>query len=114
MQTIYIYLGVAALVGLAIGVIVNYVHGSISGALALNSVPEPPPGRTVKQYREAKRKQKARVEAAHASPVMLSPANISPTQLSPSYLSMSDGARVSRRSKGLLSQTIMEEMDSDY
>lgn len=90
--------------GLTGGLLINYIYRFLRGILRLDSGSQPT-GRTAKQYRKEKRKQKARAEA----PLMSS------GNLSPSYLSMSDGVRKGNRAaKGLISQTIMEEMDSDY
>lgn len=103
MQTLYIYLGIAALVGITLGLLISLIAGSLNKILGLE--PEStPPGRTAKQYREARRKQRVKAEA----PLM------SPGYISPGYLSLSDGMRKGNRGKGLISQTIMEEVDSDY
>ncbi|GAB7362393.1 hypothetical protein MBLNU230_g2717t1 [Neophaeotheca triangularis] len=100
-ETLYIYLGVAALCGLCGGLIVSYMYSMLDNALGLRSeqlVERKPTGRTAKQYRQAKRKEKVKQE---------------PAMLSPGSLSLSDGFG-SGRSHGLLNQTIMEEMDSDF
>lgn len=102
-------MGVAALVGSALGLLIFVLFDSLSSILGLKSstapVEESSAGRTAKQYREEKRKQKAKAEA----PLM------SPGPASPGYLSLSDGMRKGNRvGRGLISQTIMEEMDSDY
>ncbi|KAK4543153.1 hypothetical protein LTR36_005931 [Oleoguttula mirabilis] len=107
-ETLYIYLGVAAIAGLTVGLAVSYAYGSLSSLLRLGSEPESAPGRTAKEYRVAKRTEKAKLEA----PLMTAGAH-SPAAVSPSHMSMSDSARKARRSKGLLNQTIME-VDSDY
>jgi hypothetical protein len=101
-QTLYIYLGIAALIGVGLGFVVSFIYDFLRKPLGLDELP-PPQNRTAKQYRTDKRKRKAKAEA----PLMTA------GYLSPSHLSMSDGTR-RRRNKGLLSQTIMEEMDSDY
>lgn len=102
-QTLYIYLGIAAIVGIALGVFVSFVYNLLRKPLGLDQEPQPP-GRTAKEYRIEQRKRKAKAEA----PL------VTAGYLSPSYLSMSDGMRKGNRGKGLLSQTIMEEVDSDY
>jgi hypothetical protein len=89
-------------VGIALGLLLAFIYGSLQGPLGLDSQPEPR-GRTAKEYRQEKRKRKAKAEV----PLM------SPTYLSPAQLSQSDSGRKSRRSKGLISSTIMEEVDSD-
>lgn len=101
-QTLYIYLGIAALVGVGLGLLVSFVYEFLRKPLGLDESSSSQ-SRTAKQYRTDKRKRKAKA----AAPLMTA------GYLSPSHLSMSDGARM-RRNKGLLSQTIMEEMDSDY
>ncbi len=103
-QTLYIYLGIAALVGVAIGLAQRYLYGRISRLLRLDSKPKASaPTRTAKEYREAKRKEQAKAEA----PL------ISAGSLPPSYLSTSESTRKGRSSRGLLGQTIMEEMESE-
>ena len=108
-QTLYVYLGIAALVGGALGLLIYLLFNSLSDILGLRSSPttadDASTGRTAKQYREERRKQKAKAEA----PLM------SPGYHSPGYGSLSDGMRKGNRvGKGLISQTIMEEMESDY
>lgn len=101
-QTLYIYLGIAALVGIGLGLLVSFVYNALRKPLGLDESPQPK-GRTAKQYRTEKRKRKTKAEA----PL------ITAGYLSPSHLSTSEGARRARN-KGLISQTILEEMDSDY
>ncbi|KAK0265135.1 hypothetical protein LTR91_008314 [Friedmanniomyces endolithicus] len=103
-ETLYIYLGIAALVGIAIGLAQHYLYSRLSKLLRLDSKPKAsPPARTAKEYREAKRKEQAKAEA----PL------ISAGSLPPSYASTSESARKVRSSRGLLGQTIMEEMESE-
>ncbi len=102
-QTLYIYLGIGALVGGALGLLLAFVSGSLQGPLGLNSKPEDS-GRTAKQYRQDKRKKKA----TSGTPFL------SPGYSSPNQISMSDSSRRSSRGKGVIGQTIMEELDSDY
>lgn len=97
-------MGVAALVGILIGLGVSYLYRKFHTLLRLDSAPEPgrKSARTAKEYREAKAKQKAKVE----SPLH-----------SPGYGSLSDGLGINNRrrnGRGILAQTIMEEGDSDY
>ncbi|KAK3673649.1 hypothetical protein LTR78_006554 [Recurvomyces mirabilis] len=110
LETLYIYLGVAAVVGLAIGAVMRYLYGSLSGVLHLDT----PPARSAKEYRQAKRREKEKTAASFYPPLHASPQSTSPTQPSQAYYSTSDAALKSRHGKGLLNQTIMEEMDSDY
>lgn len=107
-QTIYIYLGVAAIVGILGGLMMRGTYSTLKSVLQLDAHPEPKL-RSAKQYREEKRKQKVKVEV----PPLLSPGHLSPGPLSPSYLSMSDSARKGKH-RGLLAQTILEEEDSDF
>ncbi|KAK0285688.1 hypothetical protein LTR35_005028 [Friedmanniomyces endolithicus] len=103
-ETLYIYLGIAALVGVAIGLAQRYLYGRLSRLLRLDSKPKvSPPARTAKEYREAKRREQAKAEA----PL------ISAGSRPPSYLSTPESARNGRSSRGLLGQTIMEEMESE-
>lgn len=119
-QTIYIYLGVAALVGLAFGLLHYHLSRWLGTSLGLAAVPEKS-GRTAKQYREAKRRQKLRDSAPLMSaggptfrPTVSADA-ISPNGVPMSYVSLSEGSRgKARHGRGLLTQTIMEEVDSDY
>nr|POE65281.1 hypothetical protein CFP56_34948 [Quercus suber] len=108
-QTVYIYLGVAALTGITAGLAVSYVYRSLHSTLRLGAERSPRPTRTAKEYREAKRKQQTKAE----SPLM-SPSTLSPRHRSPDHLSLSDGMRRGQRARGLLNQTIMEEVDSDF
>ncbi|KAF2171106.1 hypothetical protein M409DRAFT_64062 [Zasmidium cellare ATCC 36951] len=108
LETIYIYLGVAAIVGLLGGLFMRGIYNTVKSILHLDARPEPKL-RSAKQYREEKRKQKMKVEL----PPLLSPGHLSPGPLSPGYLSLSDSARKGKQ-KGLLAQTIMEEEDSDF
>ncbi|KAK5121995.1 hypothetical protein LTR85_004567 [Meristemomyces frigidus] len=107
-ETLYIYLGIAAIVGLVVGLVVSYAYGSISSLLRVDSEPNPPSVLTAKEYRAVKNTERAKLEA----PVMSS-GPLSPGGVSPSYTSVSDSTRGGRRNKGLLNQTIME-VDSDY
>ena len=88
---------------MALGLLVSFTYDLLRKPLGLDHDPAAP-RRTAKQYREDKCKRKAKAEA----PV------ITAGYLSPSYLSLSDGVRKGNRGKALISQTIMEEMDSDY
>jgi len=113
-ETIYIYLGIAALVGITIGLILRFLYGTLSRMLRLDRQPEAPPARTAKEYREAKLKEQTKAEAPLISSGPVLQNGSSPTQLSPSYQIMSDSTRKTKRSRGLLNQTIAEEMESDY
>jgi len=92
-------------VGIAIGLAQHYLYSRLSKLLRLDSKPKAsPPARTAKEYREAKRKEQAKAEAPLISAGSLPPS---------SYLSTSESARKVRSSRGLLGQTIMEEMESE-
>ncbi|KAK5111220.1 hypothetical protein LTR62_005248 [Meristemomyces frigidus] len=107
--TLYIYLGIAALIGLGIGLAMRYLYQSLTGALHLDRTTQLPPARSAKEYREAKLWKKEQAFAPN-----LTSATHSPGQLSSAYFSTSDGMSKTRRGKGLLDQTITEEMESDY
>ncbi|EMC97079.1 hypothetical protein BAUCODRAFT_121596 [Baudoinia panamericana UAMH 10762] len=114
LETIYIYLGVAAIVGALVGLALSYTYGSISTALHLDAKSGPARLRTARQYREANRKRREKAEVPLIPPAPSSPVTMSSGQPSPAHLSLSDSARKTRRGKGLLNQTIIEELDSEY
>lgn len=114
MQTLYIYLGVAAIVGIFFGMAMAYVYGSLASVFLLDSAAETPSLRTAKEYRESRRKQKPTVDVRLMSPTLPLSPNGSGGTRSPVHLSLPDGTRTKgRRSKGFLDQAIMEE-DSDF
>lgn len=86
----------------------SYAYGALQAVLGLESDPKQPT-RTAKEYRETKRKQQIKAEAP-----LMSSGVLSPRPQSPDHLLSSDGLRNGRRSRGLLNQTIMEEIDSDF
>nr|POE56793.1 hypothetical protein CFP56_33765 [Quercus suber] len=108
-ETVYIYLGVAALTGIAVGLLVSFIYRSLHSTLRLDTERSVKPTRTAKEYREGKRKQQIKAESSVMSPSVLSPRHLSPDQLS-----LSDGVRRGQRARGLLNQTIMEEIDSEF
>ncbi|KAI9714903.1 MAG: hypothetical protein M1820_000192 [Bogoriella megaspora] len=99
-ETLYIYLGVASLVGLVTGVTVYVILQLISSVFGLYAEEEKSelPKRTVASYRAARRKKKL--------------GNVRDSIMSPVYLSRSE--KESNTHLGLLSQTILEEDDSDF
>jgi hypothetical protein len=104
-QTIWIYLGIAGLIGLATGAVLHLTFNLISSTLRIDSVAEAERkarfnGRTPAQFRAARRKKHAALESQ------------SPDY--PSTPTMVNKGFGSRRQRGLLSQTIMEEQDSDF
>ncbi|KAK5722555.1 hypothetical protein LTR15_005786 [Elasticomyces elasticus] len=109
-ETVYIYLGIAALVGITIGLAQLYLYNLLIRLLRLDTKPVPQRTRTAREYREAKRKEQEKADAPLISSGLLSMNETSPNQLSPAYSTQSDTARRMKRSKGLLNQTIAEEM----
>ncbi|KAF2238671.1 hypothetical protein EV356DRAFT_573248 [Viridothelium virens] len=99
-ETLYIYVGVASLVGIVTGCLVYGVLQILSSVLRLSSDELEPevPKRTVASYRAARRKRKGK--------------NSKDALMSPVYLSRSE--KESNTQLGLLSQTILEEDDSDF
>ncbi|KAF2114911.1 hypothetical protein BDV96DRAFT_646778 [Lophiotrema nucula] len=96
-ETIYIYLGIAGLIGCLTGGILHLTFNTLSSALNIDSPAGPKartPGRTAAQYRMERRKKKGTETLDQSS--------------SPSVL------RAGPRQRGLLAQTIIEEEDSDF
>jgi len=97
-ETIYIYLGVAGLIGFVAGGFVHLCFNFLSSALHIDStvgdIQEK--GRTAASYRAARRKKKMQSLDY---------------PLSPRLLKTEEAAQPQR---GLLSQTIIEEEDSDF
>ncbi|KXT10769.1 hypothetical protein AC579_2318 [Pseudocercospora musae] len=108
-ETLYIYLGVAAIVGLLAGVIVAAVYSILYNFFHLDTPPEPVSLRTAKEYRQEKQKQK--LDSAQSS--LSSPRLLSPAALSSGYASLSDVARKGSK-RSLLATAIMEEEDPDF
>jgi hypothetical protein len=100
LQTLYIYLGTAALIGCLTGAVIFIIFKLISSSLNLDSAIVPQPQdreRTTAEFRAARRekKQDATDFSLASTPVVVK--------------------RVpGSRKKGLLSQAIMEEEDSDF
>ena len=114
MQTLYIYVGIAAIVGLVIGLAVKYIYGSLTSILRLDPEPARPISRSAREYREAKQAKKAKAEAPLMSSGSALLENALPNPVFAGHLSTSDGGMsTGRRSKGLQTQIIMEEV-SDY
>lgn len=95
-QTVYIYLGIAGLVGLATGGVLHYSASFLNSLLRLESTGADSEGRTAASYR--KEKQKKRM-AGVASPL--------------SFDALSRGTSPPYR-RGRLPQTILEEEDSEF
>ncbi|KAF2484746.1 hypothetical protein BDY17DRAFT_309912 [Neohortaea acidophila] len=102
-ETLYIYLSVAAFIGIVGGLVISLLYGSLQGALGLDQQ-QNPPGRTIKQYRKEKQEKKAGSDSAFLSP---------PHDISSGHVSLSDGLRKPRKGNSLSAQTIMEEVDSE-
>lgn len=114
MKTLYIYLGVAAIVGILSGIAMAYIYGSLASIFLHDSNAEKLFPQTAKEYQESRRRQKPTVEVPLMSSAPPLSIHGSGGTTSSSYFSMSDGSRSkSRRSKGFLDQVIMEE-DSDF
>jgi len=136
-ETLYIYFGVAAIVGLSAGLMGRTVFGLLRSVLQLD-VESPKPatsGRTLKDWREAKQhrheqqllEQQQQAAAAQSD---LIPATLAagpravppPSSLLaiPGYVnaasknSQTPPATLQQPQRNLLAQTIMEEEDSDF
>jgi hypothetical protein len=99
-QTVYIYLGTAAVIGCVTGVVMFAVFKLVSSSLNIDSAIVPQPqdrSRTTAEFRAARREKK------EESMDFVTP----PT---PAVLKKVPGSR----RKGLLSQAIIEEEDSDF
>ncbi|KAI6805747.1 hypothetical protein KC367_g6641 [Hortaea werneckii] len=129
LETVYIYLGTAALVGLTIGLIISLIYGSLSNMIGSNAAPAAAAAaqsrlRSAREYRETKKRKKQSRLLADEAPAILSPVPASsPVRaaqrdyFSAGYgggVGMGDHVRRSRRFHGLLDQTIMEATDSDF
>ncbi|OAL02731.1 hypothetical protein IQ06DRAFT_217203 [Phaeosphaeriaceae sp. SRC1lsM3a] len=99
-ETLYIYLGTAALIGCVTGVVIFIVFKFISSSLAIDSslVPQPRErARTTAEFQAARREKKERsLDSSQAS--------------TPVVLKKVPGPR----HRGLLAQAIIEEEDSDF
>lgn len=99
-QTLYVYLGTAGLIGCITGAILFLTFKLLSSSLDLDAAIVPQKrshGRTTAQYRTARRvKKEASLDSSPAS--------------TPIVLKKVSG----QRRRGLLSQAIIEEEDSDF
>lgn len=101
----YIYLGIAALIGAAGGLIISLISGGLQSLLGLDAKDESG-GRTLKDHRKARRKRNA------SSDVSLPSAT---SDFAQALFGVKSGARRSKRSgKPSKPPTILEELDSDY
>ncbi|KAH5436307.1 hypothetical protein HBI47_074490 [Parastagonospora nodorum] len=99
-ETLYVYLGTAALIGGLTGAVIFAIFKFISASLNIDSTVVPPPKERVRSAAEFRAAQREKREEKIDFP----PA---PT---PVVLKKMPGSR----RKGLLSQAIMEEEDSDF
>ncbi|GAB7347853.1 hypothetical protein MBLNU459_g5385t1 [Dothideomycetes sp. NU459] len=95
-ETLYIYLGVASLTGVAIALLLHYFYSFLHSSLHLASEPATR-GPTAKQYRAARQRKAKQAYEPLLSPVPLGVSDIP-----------------GRGRRGLLAQTIHEEGDSDF
>lgn len=100
MQTLYIYLGTAGLIGCLTGAILFIIFKVLASTLNIDPTGAPKArekGRTTAEYRAARRVKKEDLSphSPIATPIVFKKANAS-------------------QRRGLLSQAIMEEEDSDY
>jgi hypothetical protein len=103
LQTVYIYLGTAALVGCLTGGVVFIIFKLLSSSLNIDSAPVPQPrdrSRTTTEYRAARREMKEESIEPMDYPPVSTPAVLDKV--------------VGSRRKGLLSSAIIEEEDSDF
>lgn len=98
LQTLYIYLGTAGLVGCMTGAVLYFIFKLLSSALSIDagSKYKPPKGRTTAEFRAARREKQDRM--------------LAPSLPIPVVVDKMPG----RRGRGLLSQIIVEEDDSDF
>ncbi|KAF2208598.1 hypothetical protein CERZMDRAFT_101346 [Cercospora zeae-maydis SCOH1-5] len=115
LETLYIYLGIAALVGILGGLLGSLITSKVTRTFLKPSPTKAQKVRSVKDYRQQKQQQKVNDQlptllVPPARPVNgISPQRPSPGSVSPGYLSLSDGSR----RRGLMSTAILEEDDSD-
>ncbi|KAJ4982670.1 hypothetical protein SVAN01_11843 [Stagonosporopsis vannaccii] len=97
-ETLYIYLGTAGLIGCMTGAVLYFIARFLSSSLSIDAPSKITPrrARTTAEFRTAQREKRE---------------HLSPAQPGPSRVIL-DRAPSSRR-RGLLSQTIVEEEDSD-
>ena len=107
-QTLYIFFGVACLIGVVTGAALHYSSGFVSSVLKLDQAPAQP-GRTLARYRAEKQKKQA-AKVRMTMPLIGAPSKIDGA-LKEEY---SDWLRHGKGQgqKGLLSTTILEEDDS--
>ena len=109
LQTLYVYFGVAALVGILTGVILHYLINSIIRGLGIDRIAEQR-GRTLSSYRAEKLKRQTIRTNQTMPSVGLRSTRLDPSlkEEYPDWLKQDKGSTT----KGLLSTTILEEEDS--
>ncbi|KAJ4335904.1 hypothetical protein N0V87_005760 [Didymella glomerata] len=97
-ETLYIYLGTAGLIGCMTGAILYFIFRFLSSSLSIDagSKEKPRKGRTTAEFRAARREKQDQV-LTRSLPIPVVVDKVS-----------------GRRGRGLLSQTIVEEDDSDF
>ncbi|KAF2630366.1 hypothetical protein BU25DRAFT_256988 [Macroventuria anomochaeta] len=97
-ETLYIYLGTAGLIGCMTGAVLYFIFKFLSSSLSIDATSrvKPRKGRTTAEFRSARREKQDRILAS----------------MPPTQVVLDKASR--RRRHGLLSQTIVEEEDSDF
>ncbi|KAF2086963.1 hypothetical protein K490DRAFT_43462 [Saccharata proteae CBS 121410] len=100
-ETLYVFLGVAGIIGVATGGILYFGIWFLNTALNLQAPEEEPARRTPATYRAERKRKKRAMQGFVKAPAPIS-------------MSSSGKETLSSRPRDLLSQTILEEDDSDY
>ncbi|KAF1362106.1 hypothetical protein EJ07DRAFT_163972 [Lizonia empirigonia] len=95
-ETLYIYLGTAALIGCMTGAVLYFIFNFLSSFLSIDTAPRAKQ-RTTAEFRSARHEKQQRMLAAPGPPTQVA------MDKTPGY-----------RARGLLSSTIVEEEDSDF
>jgi len=118
-QTLYIFFGVAAIVGIITGLILHFLSKTSTHILGLDNraAERPAKGHSVATYRASREKKKKLdkelTDAAKARMQALDPLLREVLQHSPGgRLSMPQSPNTPKRRDGLLSTTILEEVES--
>ncbi|KAL8675967.1 MAG: hypothetical protein Q9186_007464 [Xanthomendoza sp. 1 TL-2023] len=111
-ETLYVFLGVAMLVGVVTGTSLHYASGMLAALLRLEKRPqEEPRGRTMASYR-AERTRKLQLKAISRSiPELATPPKIIDTTSTDDFANLLEREKQSGR-RSLLTSTILEEDDS--
>jgi len=119
-QTLYIFFGVAAIVGIITGLILHFLSKTSTHILGLDNraAERPAKGHSAASYRASREKKKKKLDkeltdAAKARMQALDPLLREALQHSPGgRLSMPQSPNTPKRRDGLLSTTILEEVES--